>query len=470
MKVAAVLLGPAGVGLIGLYQNLLQTGTTIAGLGMNSTGTRRVAAAVSEGEVNVDLARRALILGALAQGITGGLFFWLCAELIAERLLANPSQATEVKWLALGVTLMVLAGAQTALLTGLRQIGSIARITAFSGLAGAAGGVLAIWIWGEGGLLAMVLSTPLTTFALGLHYVRRLSRQSYKHRPRNIVAEWKGMALLGMALMLSALVTTIGHLTIRVLVQRELGVEALGQFQAAWTIGMTYLTFILGAMGTDFFPRLSAIITDRAAAVQLVNQQIEVGLLLCGPVLVVMFASAPLVVQLVYSTEFGPAVEILRWQLLGDFLKVISWPFGFVLMALGAGRTYILTESLATCVFVLGVAIGLPIWGVTATGVAFLALYLVYLPLVWCLGGSRIGFRWSRAVIWQAGLTFASLVAVVVTSWASEIGGIGAGLCIGILLILWSLFRISELTAPTGKVATLQRLGLKIRTITKKSG
>lgn len=465
MKVAAVMLGPAGIGLIGVYQNLIQTGSAIAGLGMHSAGARHIAAASTEGDAAVDLARRALFWGALAQGIVGGILFWLASDPIAGQLLADPSLGSEVKWLAAGVVLMVFAGAQTAVLTGLRQIGSIARITATSGILGTAGGVAALWIWGEGGLLALVLLTPLMTFLLGLYSVRQLRRHGHGHPPLEIIAAWQVMAMLGLALMVSALITTSGHLLIRVLVQRGLGPEALGQFQAAWVIGMTYLTFILGAMGTDFFPRLSAIITDHDAAAQLVNQQTEVGLLLCGPVLVMMMGCAPWVIRLLYSPEFGPAIEILRWQLLGDILKVISWPLGFVLLALGAGRVFILTETLGIGVFVIGVAIGLPILGVGATGVAFVALYVVYLPLVWWFGGRRIGFLWSRAVVWLSGVTMAAAVAVALAAQVSELTGLVAGLGCGLGLSIWSLLHLADLAGMTGRFQRLAKAGANIRAL-----
>jgi PST family polysaccharide transporter len=273
------------------------------------------------------------------------------------------------------------------------------------------------------------------------------------------------MAWLGMALMVSALVTTSGHLVIRTMVQRELGPEALGQFQAAWVIGMTYLTFILGAMSTDFFPRLSAIITDRAAAVELVNQQTEISLLLCGPVIVMTLGCAPWVIRLLYSAEFGPAVEILRWQLLGDILKVMSWPLSFVLLAQGAGRVIILTETLGSGVFVLGVAIGLPILGVTATGVAYLALYMAYLPLVWWFGGRRIGFRWSRPVVWLSGVTMGVAVAIALAAQVSERVGLVAGLACGLGLGIWSLMSVADKAGATGRFQRLANAGAFTRAL-----
>ena len=43
MKVVAVLLGPTGVGLLGIYNNLQQMVGNTAGLGMGSSGVRQIA-------------------------------------------------------------------------------------------------------------------------------------------------------------------------------------------------------------------------------------------------------------------------------------------------------------------------------------------------------------------------------------------------------------------------------------------
>ena len=114
---------------------------------------------------------------------------------------------------------------------------------------------------------------------------------------------------------------------------------------------MTYLGFVLGAMGTDYYPRLSACIHDPAAACRLVNEQTEVALLLTAPALIALLAVSPWLIPLLYTAEFAPAVGILHFQLLGDLLKVMSWPLGFVILAAGAGRTFILVgECRARCV------------------------------------------------------------------------------------------------------------------------
>lgn len=449
MKAVAVLLGPAGVGLVGLYMNLVQTASTVSALGFGNVGTRQIATANAEGgDIAVGRTRRALFWGTLGLALFGAAVFWGLSGWIARVILDDPSRANDVAWLSLAVALTVAAGSQGALLTGLRRVGDLARINVLSGLAGAVLGVAALWLWGQGGLLALVLVAPVATFIFGHLYVLKLGPPAGPPVVLpELIREWRVMVRLGSAFMVSGLVTLLGFLVARTLVQRELGADALGQFQAAWAIGMTYLGFVLSAMGTDYYPRLTAAIRDRAAAVRMVNEQTEVALLLCAPVLVAMLGCAPYVIRLLYSAEFGPAVEVLRWQLLGDLLKVMSWPLGFVLLAAGAGKTFVLTESLAIGVFVLVVWIGLPVIGVTATGVAFLALYVAYLPLVWWLGGRHIGFAWSRPVKVQALIVAAVALTVEAVARQSDPGGAVAGLLFGGALGIWALMQLSARTA-----------------------
>ena len=465
MKVVAVLLGPAGVGLVGLYMNLMQTAATIAALGIGNTGTRQIALAHAEGgDQAAGRTRRTLFWGTLGLALIGAALFWLASGWIARVILADPAMSTDVAWLSMGVALSVACGSQGALLAGLRRIGDLARIDIASGVIGAALGVLALWLWGARGLIAMLLAAPAATFLVGYVYVARLGPPAGPAaRLPEMAREWRAMLILGFAFMLSGLVTTLGHLAARTLVQRELGPEALGQFQAAWAIGMTYLGFVLGAMATDYYPRLTATITDAVAATRLVNEQTEVALLLCAPALLALLGLAPWVITLLYSAEFGPAVDILRWQLLGDILKVMSWPLGFILLATGAGRTFVLTEMLGIGVFVLGVFIGLPLIGVTATGIAFLALYIAYLPIVWWFGGRRIGFRWSRAVKAQALVVIAAAVAVDVTARWSDMAGALLGTALAAGLGLWALLRLSAKSEATDKFGQIAMLGKKLK-------
>ena len=83
-------------------------------------------------------------------------------------------------------------------------------------------------------------------------------------------------------------------------------------------------------MTTDYYPRLTATIQDHTTAKKVVSEQSEVVLLLTGPILILMLSFAPWILELLYSNHFVQAVTVLRWQVLGDILKILSWPLAMV--------------------------------------------------------------------------------------------------------------------------------------------
>lgn len=463
MKATAVLLGPTGVGLFGMYLNLLQAGTAVASLGLDTAGTREIAAEQGRGDAGgVERARRALLAGMLVLAVLGGGVFATLGGWIAAHVLGDPGRAAEIRWLALGIAFAVAATAQTALLTGLRRIGDLARIQIGAAATATVLGVGALWVWGEGGVLTMVLAVPAATLALGLWHTRRL--HAHATAPvawPQIAAQLRTLVPLGTALMLSVAVNTLGQLGVRGIVQRSLGAEALGHFQAAWDIGMVYLGFVLGAMATDYYPRLAATMGDAMAATRLVNEQTEVALLLIGPALLALLGTAPWIVHLLYSPEFAPAADILRWQLLGDVLKVMSWPLGFVLLAAGAGKTFFVAEALGFGVFVAVTALGIKPLGAIATGCGFLIMYVCLLPFVYALARARIGFRWQGAV-WRQGLAL-FLAAVAISALGHMSGALSAivGIASAIGFGLHALLRLAQRTGlDAGPAAGMQaRLG-----------
>ena len=158
MKVAAVVLGPTGVGLVGLYTNLMSTAAAISSLGVGTTAVRQVVAAGSDGgESAVSRTRRALFWGTLALAAAGAAVVWLSRGWIARVFLSDENRSGDVAWLALGVALTVAAASQTALLTGLRRIGDLARVNIASALFGALAGILVLHWWPAQGVLVLVL-------------------------------------------------------------------------------------------------------------------------------------------------------------------------------------------------------------------------------------------------------------------------------------------------------------------------
>ena len=457
IKVVAVLLGPAGVGLIGILQTLMSVASTASSLGVGNVGTRQIAQAAGQNDqAGIDSARRALFWGTMVLSLVGGLIFWSLRSVLAMLVMNDPEVAPLIGWITVGVMLAVAASAQSALLTGMRRIADIAKMRILSAMLCSIIGVSAILWLGERGLIIYVLSVPFAAFVVSHVFVLRLPRIQSARTPLSVLySQWSTMIRLGAAFMFAGLFAILGQLVLRALVQRELGGESLGYFQAASTISVTYLGFVLGAMSTDYYPRLAAAIKNPDLVNRLVNEQTEVALLLIGPVLLVLLALLPWLIPLLYSSEFQPAVGILRWQILGDALKVVSWPLGFVMLASGAGKTFVFAEAVAISTFIGVVWVGMPSLGVEATGVGFVAMYALYLPLVYLLSRVLTEFRWSKVVKRDALFLVLSAVLVSLCGQRSDLLGVSVGFVVASSLggvAVYRLMKMSEVSGPAGKL------------------
>lgn len=469
MKAAAIFIGPAGVGLIGILNNLTGVATTVAAMGVGNVGVRQIAEAVGKNdETAIAHARRALFWATLFLAVLGAGIFWLLRGVLADKVLHDPSMSNDVGWLALAVGLAIVSVTQSALLNGLRRIGDLSRVSVYSGLLSTIFGVMALSLWGMNGLIAYILITPIASFLLGHWYVSKLPKVAEVSVSISELREqWRTLARLGFAFMLSGLALMLGQLLVRSLIQKELGLDALGHFQAAWAISMTYIGFVLGAMGADYYPRLTAAISDHAAVNRMVNEQTEVALLLAGPVFIAMMALAPWVISLLYSEEFQPASDVLHWQILGDLLKVASWPLGFIILAAGDGKTFVITETLTISLFVLLTWLTLPWIGLEASGVSFLGMYLGYLPVVYLLAKRRTRFSWTGVVLKQFIALFLSATAVMILARISQALAVAVGLSLSAGFGIYGFSRLAHKTELTG---VLEKIALKTQMAMKKIG
>jgi PST family polysaccharide transporter len=202
---------------------------------------------------------------------------------------------------------------------------------------------------------------------------------------------------------------------VRVIVVRNVGLEAAGFYSAAWTIGGMYVGFIFQAMGTDFYPRLVSVATDNPRCNRLVNEQAQVSMLLAGPGIIATVSFAPLVIPLFYSNQFAEAVEILRWICLGMALRVVTWPMGFIIVAKNRQLIFF-GADLAWTLVNIGLA-----WlcvgrlGLNGAGMAFFGSYAFHGLLVYPIVRVLSGFRWSAANR-KTGLWFLWSIVVVFCS------------------------------------------------------
>src|SRR5690606_3834164 len=126
--------------------------------------------------------------------------------------------------------------------------------------------------------------------------------------------------------------------------------------------------------------------------------QTRSALLISAPFMFLLMGALPWAIPILYSEEFLPSIDILRWIIIADAIKVITIPLRFVVIVGGSGRIIVMTEIIGAFFFVGATWVLLPVVGVEATGMAYLARYLVFLPLLYFLARALSGLSWIKGV------------------------------------------------------------------------
>ena len=455
MKVVAMLLGPAGIGLLGIYNNLQQMVGNAAGLGMSSSGVREIASASGDAET-LSRVSRVLLSAHLVQGALAMIAVWGLRHQLAEGIVGDATLSTEIGLVGVAVLLMLVASAHTALLRGLRRIGDLGKVTVLGAIVATSFGLLAVWWLGRSGLIWFLLVQPLANYLAALYFIRKLPQRT--NRASLSIGEiwciWKPMARLGLAFMFGALATTTTLLLVRAIITQEAGLVAVGYFAASWGITMTYVGFLLGAMGADYYPRLTEVIHDRRAANNLMNDQAQLSLAIGGPVLLALIGWAPCLITLLYSDDFGPAASLLQWQTVGNVFKLASWALSFAIVAGAHSRIYLLMETSFNAIFLLLVWFFLPVLGLDIAGIAFLAGYVSYFFLVYLFVRKLRGFRWNVLSIKIFSIHVLLAVFLLIFSLEFPDLGLVVSLLISAITGFVCLRLVLEKVGPEGSVAT----------------
>lgn len=448
VKFAAVLIGTVGVGLNASFVAMQSFISTLAGLGIQSSSVREIAAAVGKADHQA-IGRVVLTLRRICwlTGLMGMAAMILLSPLLSQLTFDNRDYALDIAALGLVILFGNLSGGQMALMQGTRRIGDMARTNIFAAAAGTFAAVGFYASLGLRGIIPTLVTVSALQLALSWFFARRVPVPKVELTLRETFAEAGGMVRLGLVMMSNGLMgSAVTYITVTLITQQE-GIQAVGLYSAAFALSGVFVNFVLGAMSADFYPRLTGVASDKAAMKRMVNEQTEIGLLLALPGLLATISLAPWILQLFYTREFLGAVELLQWFILGCMGRVISWPLGFVMLALGKGRWFLLTEGSFSLVHVFLIALGLQLFGIEGVAIAFFVMYIGYVLAVSLVCRHLIDFAWStecsRIALFSLPILGAIFAACrLLPPWPATFFGIALTLIVGLFCLRAVLSRI----------------------------
>ena len=206
--------------------------------------------------------------------------------------------------------------------------------------------------------------------SVSLSYIKKLS-------------SYTGMALF------PAIILPLVILAIRSHIIDTIGYKDAGFWEAMLRISKYYLMLVSSLLGLYIIPRFSEIkdiATFKKEVFSLYKSVIPyfaLGLLL-------IYLLKPFIVWVVFTEEFEPVEDLFLWQLLGDFVKVLSMIIAYQFLAKKMFWHYIITEAFLVVILYTTSIYFIKIYGVKGAVIGHFVSYLMYYGVILLIFGSSL--------------------------------------------------------------------------------
>ncbi|MEN6618401.1 MAG: oligosaccharide flippase family protein [Rikenellaceae bacterium] len=383
-KIIAILLGPAGMGLNGLFLSSVSMINNIAGLGLNYSAVRDISKSSESGDIEklsrtLRIYRRWLFASALL----GFIAVVSLSPLLSHFAFNSGEYTWAFMLLGFMVLFNILASGNSSLLQGTRNL----KWYAINSLSGTLVALLVsaplYFFFGVKAIVPALILSSLVTYILSIFYTSKVKTTKVKVSWKETYSGGLDMVKLGVAMMLATSIGSLVSYLLNNFIINSGSVADLGLYQAGMSITSQSIGLVFAAMAIDYYPRLSAISDDNNKVREMVNQQGEVTLLIATPILLLLIIAAPLVIQILLSKEFIPITGFIRMLAFGMMFKAASYSIGAISFAKGDKKVFFFLEGIYSNVsMLLFSVIGYMINGLSGLAWAFLLMHLVYFVLI----------------------------------------------------------------------------------------
>ncbi len=399
-KFIAVLLGPIGIGISGMLTATTGILSGLTNFGLGTSAVRDISTAYDSGNIK----RIAIVANVLNRwmwvtGLLGMILTLVFSPLLSYLSFGNYDYT--IAFLVLSITLLInqLNSAQLVILQGSRKISLLAKANLAGSIIGLLTTIPLYYILGINGIVPALVIAAFTAFFTSYYFRKKVYIEKIRVNKVKSIAEGKQMLKMGFLISMSGFMNLGFSYLVRLFITHEGSITELGLYNAGFTIISTYVGLIFTAMGTDYFPRLSAVADDVNKANETINNQIEIALVILGPVIITFILFIRLIIHILYSDQFLGISTMMVWAALGMLFKAVSWTFGYYFLAKRASKLFFWNELIANLYHTLINITGYYFWGLSGLGYSFVLSYFIYLIHLFLVTNIKFKFTFEKNVI-----------------------------------------------------------------------
>jgi PST family polysaccharide transporter len=450
-KILAAWLGPEGTGVLAQLAGLTAVLVPLATLGAGNG----VVTLIAEARGRDDAARvrritRTITSLAWAVGLGLALIVAAASPWIAHGIYKDSGFVWAILLAAASVPLSAVASLRITMLQGHGAVRAMATLNAVIAAVGIATIIPMAWFFGVKGAVAQLVVIAATQAWLSGRFLRPLTPSLPNDAARAARAAgtppagepWIDRTLLppiarfGGSALLVGLSSTLTLLVLRSILVGKLGLSQNGIYQVCIGVSGLTMPLILNSITATVWPEIAAKPKD-ADAVGPMRGGIRLAFLLVTGVSAALLVGSPIWVPLFYSAKFLPALDLLPFQFLGDYLRAAAWMFGIWLVPRERLRPWVLFDVVYGVVLLTVFLLLVDRIGIRSVVYAYVAAHLSHAVLHYMLARRALGFRLGKENALLLGASLALLIGLTVLHPRNLVGvGIGAAAAVAWALLV----------------------------------
>ena len=380
VKVVAVLVGPAGIALMGQLSNFSSIAQTFSTGGINNGITKYIASTKESGG-EVRYIRAAVWIVGIFSLLIG--FILLIGSSYFSTWVLKDTRYQSI-FLVFGLTIGLYAfnTMLVAVLNGYKEFKKYVRVNIVGSLVSLCFSIILSYVYGVyGALLAMVtyqsvvLLVTLQQIASSSwfridHFIGRFDREAVKK-----LAHYSLMAFV------SAATVPVSQLIVRNYTVETISLTQAGIWEGMNRISNMYLMVITSSLSVYYLPRLAEIKSD----VELRNEIFSIYKMVIPFLLLAtlgIYGMRDIIITLLFNKEFEGMRELFAYQLLGDFFKIASWLLAYLMLARSMSKLFVVSEVLFSVSFALLAMCFIDMYGEIGATSAYALNYFLYLGVM----------------------------------------------------------------------------------------
>lgn len=418
MKLVAWLIGPAGMGLFGIFNNMVEMISQITGLGMRTSAVRDVVGTTGErlSVIAAVIRRWGVWLGMLGAVVTLAL-----SPALSQFYFGDNDHIISIAMLSSVLFLTSILNSEQAIMQGSQML----RKLAVSSLWGAVGGLLAsipmFVFWRIHSIVPSIIAYAVITCAATL--VCKVPTQS---PPASLTVkktfnEGKQFIVLGFFMTVAVFVELLSNNIFLAYLNQAADTDLVGYYQSGYTLFNRYMGLVFTAIAMEYYPRLTQVCHSRLRSSLFVSHELGLVLWVLIPVIGIFITCVDVIVKILYTDDFLVIVPFMVWGIVGTVLRGFSWCVAMMMLAKGDGKIFVFTESFSAISGLVLNVVCFQRWGLTGLGWAYIIWYGLYSLVVGIVYVRRYSLR-LKPQVWALTacaliVTTAMAIAYLYTGW-----------------------------------------------------